>query len=100
MAYLLQIDFPHQGPWGADMSTAFKELAESIAAEPGLIWKLWTENQKEGVAGGIYLFSDQASAEAYLHMHSKRLSSFGVHEARSIIFEINEGLSRIDQAPL
>ena len=30
----------------------FKDLADSIAAEPGLIWKAWTENEAEGIAGG------------------------------------------------
>lgn len=40
---ILQVDFPSKGPFGAEMSTAMRELAESIAEEPGLIWKLWTE---------------------------------------------------------
>ena len=41
------------------MVTQLAELAESIADEPGLIWKIWTENAQESTAGGIYLFSDE-----------------------------------------
>ncbi len=100
MPYLLQVDFPYQGPWGNEMTTALRDLAESIANEPGLIWKLWTENQAVGEAGGIYLFEDLPNAEAYLTMHTKRLMSFGVQRVNGKIFEVNERLSRIDRAPL
>lgn len=54
MPYLLQVDFPYQGPWGDEMTSALRGLAESIANEPGLIWKFWTENKEAGTAGGVY----------------------------------------------
>lgn len=100
MSYLLQVDFPYQGPWGDEMATAMRGLAESIANEPGLIWKIWTENQATGEAGGIYLFKDLPSAEAYLAMHTQRLMGFGVPSVNSKIFEVNEALSLIDRALL
>mgnify|MGYP003610429154 FL=1 len=37
---VLQIDFPSSGPFGADMSQAFIPLAQDIAQEAGLIWKI------------------------------------------------------------
>jgi len=52
MSTLLYVDFPYPGPWGEDMAIAMKELAQSISQEPGLIWKLWTENQEQSKAGG------------------------------------------------
>jgi hypothetical protein len=100
MAYLLQVDFPYQGPWGDEMTAALRGLAESIANEPGLIWKIWTENQAAGEAGGIYLFKDAPSAEAYLVMHTARLTNFGVPRVNGKIFEVNDVLSLIDRAPL
>lgn len=100
MQKLLQIDFPSQGPWGEEMSQAFAALAESIAGEPGLLWKIWTENRESGEAGGIYLFEDLACAEAYLAMHSARLEGFGLSSIRARIFDVNLPLSRIDRAPL
>ncbi|WP_374340840.1 YdhR family protein [Azonexus sp.] len=48
MPYLLQVDFPYPGPWGDAMTAAMTGLAQSIAGEPGLLWKLWTENEAAG----------------------------------------------------
>lgn len=100
MAKLLQIDFPFAGPFGAEMAAALAELAQSIATEPGFRWKIWTENAADRLAGGIYLFDDQASAEAYLAKHSARLASFGVTGIRALVFDVNEPLTRIDRGPL
>ena len=100
MPYLLQVDFPFPGPWGDELSSALRGLAESIANEPGLIWKIWTENQAGGEAGGIYLFSNQAAAEAYLAMHRQRLQEFGIAPVNGKIFQVNQALSLIDRAPL
>ena len=63
MTTLLQIDFPYPGPWGDEMTAAMRGLAQSIAQEPGLLWKIWTENAERQEAGGIYLFTDPASAQ-------------------------------------
>ncbi|MDD3354714.1 monooxygenase [Zoogloea sp.] len=100
MPVLLQVDFPFAGPWGDGMTEALRGLAESIAGEPGLIWKIWTENPTTAEAGGIYLFTDRASAEAYLTMHTARLTDFGVPKVNGKIFDVNPTLSAIDRAPL
>ena len=97
MHYILQVDFPYAGPWGEAMTEAMQGLAQSIAAEPGLIWKIWTENEPTGEAGGIYLFADIPHAEAYLAMHSARLKAAGVAQVNGKIFAVNEALSRIDR---
>lgn len=99
MATLLQIDFPFTGPFGQEMSAALADLARSIAEEPGLLWKIWTENAAEQAAGGIYLFADSASADAYLAMHSARLASFGITGIRARQFEVNEDLTRLTRGP-
>ncbi|HRL20962.1 monooxygenase [Alcaligenes sp. SDU_A2] len=100
MSTVLYVDFPYPGPWGADMSAAMRELAESIAQEPGLIWKIWTENQAERTAGGVYLFTDHAHAQAYLEMHTRRLNSFGIDGVQGRLFEVNHPLSEIDRGPV
>lgn len=41
-------------------------VAEVIADVPGLIWKVWLLNERDGEAGGIYLFDDDQSLAAYL----------------------------------
>lgn len=99
MKYVLQVDFPFEGPFGAEMTAAMKGLAESIANEPGLIWKIWTEDAEGKKAGGIYLFESKETAEAYKQMHCARLESFGIRGIDAKIFSINEELSKIDRFP-
>lgn len=96
---LLQFDFDFSGPWGGELAAGLEGLAHDIAAEDGLIWKIWTENQAEGRAGGIYLFRDAASAERYRLKHSARLAGFGVDEIRSCSFDVNDRLSSITRSP-
>ncbi|KAB7707070.1 monooxygenase [Bacillus aerolatus] len=100
MAYLLQVDFNHQGPFGAEMTGAFMELAQSINEEKGFIWKIWTENRETKEAGGIYLFETKEDAENYLTKHTKRLNGFGIAEVHGKIFEVNDQLSSINHGPV
>lgn len=100
MAYILQVDFKMDGPYGEDMAQQFAELAASINEEPGMIWKIWTENEPAKEAGGIYLFHSKETAENYLDMHAKRLASFGITDIRGKIFEVNEALTAINQGPV
>lgn len=99
MTVVLQVDFKMDGPFGAEMATQFKELAESINEEPGFQWKIWTEDTRYKEAGGIYIFDSKENAEAYLSMHSKRLKSFGIKEVNAKIFDINEKLTKITNGP-
>ena len=100
MKKLLQVDFDFTGPFGEEMSTMLAELARSINNEPGMIWKIWTENPEEQLGGGIYLFENEAYAQAYLTMHTARLKEMGVEKVRGYIFDINLPLSIINNAPL
>ena len=100
MKTLLQVDFDYQGPFGDVMSNALKELAESINREPGMIWKIWTENERTQEAGGVYLFESEETAQAYLEMHTARLKAMGVPEVRGKLFDANVPLSVINKGPL
>lgn len=100
MKYLLQIDFPYSGPFGDEFFMAMKELAENIATEPGLISKIWTENEETKEAGGIYVFDNLKDAHRYLEKHTERLHSFGFADIKAKVFKINEELSAICHAKL
>lgn len=95
MKYLMQIDFPHEGPFGEDLTIAMNDLARDIANENGLVFKLWTENEKNKEAGGIYVFDNLEDAKRYLDKHTTRLGSFGYKNIKSKIFTINEELSKL-----
>lgn len=100
MAILVQVSFPSEGPWGEEMSAAFRPLAESINDEPGFVWKIWTENAATGRAGGVYLFETLEDAEAYVAMHTERLAGFDIAGVEAEYFDVNEPLSVLNRATL
>jgi hypothetical protein len=100
MTYILQVDFPYQGPWADEMGEAMNDLAHSIAKESGLIWKIWTVNESTNEAGGIYLFEDADNAKRYLAMHTARLRQFGVPHVNGKLLEVHQALSMIDRGPI
>jgi hypothetical protein len=62
---ILQINFKlNVAP--AEYQKICSSLAQPIADVPGLIWKVWMLNEQDGEAGGIYLFQDKQSLDAYL----------------------------------
>ncbi len=97
---LVQIDFAYDGPFGPDMTEAMDGLARSIPNEPGFIWKIWTENQTEREAGGIYLFANEQSAQDYIAMHTARLKEFGIEHVNAKIFDVNGPLTAITKGPV
>lgn len=97
---LLVFDFPARPPGGPEQAAALRALAESIAEEPGLLWKIWTESAAEKRAGGAYLFADRASAEAYHRKHAERLGRMGITGIEATYREVAEPLSRLTRAPI
>jgi hypothetical protein len=92
---LLQVDFVDERPATEDKTFALTELAHTIAQTPGLIWKIWTENPDTHEAGGIYLFEDEVSLDAYLTMHTERLQRMGIGQINAKTFQVNEPLTAI-----
>jgi len=62
---ILQINFKFTQS-ADDYKKLVGPFADPIAAVPGLAWKVWILNDKAHEAGGIYLFKDDASLNAYL----------------------------------
>lgn len=63
---ILQINFKFHVS-RAEYETAVAPVAEPIAAVPGLLWKVWLLNEADQEAGGIYLFADDKTLDAYLN---------------------------------
>ncbi|WP_436937751.1 monooxygenase [Staphylococcus xylosus] len=100
MVTILQVDFPLAGPFGNEMAQQFEDLATSINHELGFLWKIWTENESEQEAGGIYAFDNKTNARKYLDMHSQRIKSMGVPYVNAKIFDVNEDLTQITKGRL
>ena len=97
---LLQMDYLFSGPWGDDLAAEYSELAHRIADVAGLICKVWTENREAGEAGGVYLFEDESSLDAYLGGKIERMRAAGVEGLRAKKFDVNEPLTRITRGRL
>jgi hypothetical protein len=97
---LVIFDFPARPPGGPEQAAALRALAEDIAAEPDLLWKIWTESAEEMRAGGVYLFRSRAAAEAYHAKHAARLAKAGITGIEATYRDVKEALSRVTHAPL
>jgi hypothetical protein len=98
---ILQINFKFDGS-KAEYLQAFSEAAEPIAAVAGLRWKIWPWSDDERVGGGIMLFDDAASAQAYLE--GPIAAQVGQHPAVSDIsvrqFDVLGDLTAITRGPV
>lgn len=63
---ILEMNFQLNVPV-TEYRTMADSVAETLADVPGLKWKIWLLNPATQEAGGIYLFDDQASLDAYLN---------------------------------
>lgn len=98
---LLQLNFKLNVS-GAEYEQAVSPLAGEFAALPGLRWKVWILNEAEQEAGGIYLFDDEASMNAYLEgslaaqvTSHPALSDFSVKK-----FDVMDDVTAITRGPV
>ena len=78
------------------------QLAQSFADVPGCLWKIWLIDADKQEAGAVYLFTDDASLQAFKAsplvasvLSHPALSNFDLKE-RDILNEVSE----ITRAPL
>jgi len=98
---ILQLNFKFSVT-GAEYEAAVGPLAEDFAALDGLIWKVWMINEESGEAGGIYMFRDDASVQAYLDgplaagvINHPALSDFSVKK-----FDVMPGVTAVTRGPV
>lgn len=98
---LLQINLKYNVP-SKDLKKEFESLVNDIAAVQGLRWKIWILNEQENEAGGVYLFEDKDSVQAYLE--GPIVAGLKAHPALSEIsvkqFDIVEDLTAITRGPV
>jgi putative monooxygenase ydhR len=98
---ILQINFKFTTP-AADHLKMVAPFADPIAAVPGLTWKVWMINEQNHEAGGIYLFRDEASVNAYLsgEIVTGLKKEPTVKDISAKIFDVVEDLSRKTRGPI
>jgi len=87
---------------GSEYEQAVSPLADQIAAVAGLRWKIWMINEAEREAGGIYMFENEASVNAFLEgplaaqvTGHPALSDFSVKQ-----FDVMENQTAITRGPV
>jgi putative monooxygenase ydhR len=98
---ILQLNFKFTSS-ATDYVKLVAPFADPIAAVPGLTWKVWLVNEKNREAGGIYLFRDEASANAYLNgeivMGLKKQPTLLDISAK--LFDVEESLTQKTHGPI
>lgn len=85
----------------SDLVEPFTQLAPAFAEIKGLKWKIWYANDEGTMAGGYYLFEDEASLNAHLNseLHKNVLEG----QAWSVdqkVFNVLPDLSKITRGPI
>ncbi len=98
---IVQINFMFGGA-RAEYEQANLPWAAPIAEVPGLRWKIWLMNDAQHVAGGLYLFDDDATAQAFLNgpivaaiANDPSLSDISLKQ-----FDVIEELTAITHGPI
>ena len=98
---VLHLRFKLRVPPGVLLAKS-REAATVIASVEGLIWKIWVFQEKEFEMGGIYLFANRETAEAYLNhpvIQAVR-SNPAVVSTESQLWNAESSLSALTRAPL
>lgn len=98
---LVSIDFAHDMPRGA-FAAAMEGSAPVVAATPGLIWKVWSDDPEAGLATGTYLFAGREAAEFYVEhvFPAGPPSKPGVSGVEVRVMAVMDAPSRVTRAPL
>ena len=98
---LLQINFKLQVTT-PEYQAMCQSVAQAFAAVPGLRWKIWTLNESQKEAGGIYLFESEQAL--YDFLSGPLASIVKTHPALSDIsvkpFDIMEDVTAITRGPV
>ncbi|MGE4635830.1 MAG: YdhR family protein [Arenicellales bacterium] len=91
------INFNLEGITRAEYDTVCNDLAEAIAALPGLVSKHWLADDENNTYGGVYIWEDRDAYEAFLN--SELFSMVGSNPALANIaskdFDVIEGPTRV-----
>jgi Putative mono-oxygenase ydhR len=98
---VLHLRFKLRVPPGALLAHS-REAATVIASVEGLIWKIWIFQEEEFEIGGMYLFANRQTAEAYLNhpvIQAVR-SNPAVVSTESQLWDVESTLSALTRARL
>jgi len=98
---IVQINLKSNVP-SQELQQAWLPEAPYLSETPGMRWKIWLTNPTEDEVGGIYLFDDEASVQAYLNgpivVNMRNDPTFSVVSIK--IFDIMQEHTAITRGPI
>ena len=102
MPAIVQINYVWDIPEEEVEKFSTPEMAEFFWSIAGLKWKIWVRDAASKTSGGIYLFEDRASAQAYADgpvvEKIRQLPQSSNHSVR--VFDIRENVTAVTGGPL
>lgn len=98
---IVQVNYRYDGDPVEWAKAYTPERAQVFAEMPGLIWKIWLDAPEENRTGGVYLFEDRASAEAYINgpIIARHKTNPVIHDHTVWISETRDVMGAITNAP-
>jgi hypothetical protein len=101
---IVQINYRRPDMPKADWDARYShETAAPFVNLPGLQWKVWLDDPSDAqLSGGIYLFADRATAQAYLDgpIVARMRANTALSDLQIRSFDVRENMSEITRAPL
>ena len=99
---ILQVNLKFSGLSRSELEQAWLPAARPIADSNGLRWKIWLMNEHEHEAGGIYLFDDEVSVQAFLAgpILASLKSDPSISDIRVKMFEVLEQHTAVTRGPV
>lgn len=101
---VVQINYRRPDMSKADWDSRYSaETAAPFVSLPGLQWKIWLDDPSDSqLSGGIYLFTDRATAQAYLDgpIVARMRANTALGDLQIRIFDVRQNMSEITRAPL
>jgi hypothetical protein len=102
MHHIVQINYRRPEMAKAEWEARYTDdRATPFLQVPGLLWKIWLDGDAERLAGGIYLFADKASAEAYANgpIAGRIKANPDFSDVSIRVFAVRQRMSYITRAP-
>jgi hypothetical protein len=98
---ILQVNFVWDGKLEEAME-AFAPMAQKIADEPGLKWKVWSWNDEADEFAGEYLFADMSAVNGYLGgpIVEALKSHPKIGNLSAKVFRVLEDASKLTRGPI
>ena len=98
---ILQISFKYDATADEYRSLA-ADMAGAFAEVDGLRWKIWTQNEEESTAGGVYLFENRAVLDAFLAgpLATQVKEHPAVQNLTATVFDVMNGPTRVTRGPI